>query len=196
MTQHDGGSARERVIMAGFGGQGMMLLGKVYATAAMEAGFQVTFFPSYGAEVRGGTAHCNVILSDRPIYSPMVETADTIIVMNQPSYDKFRPRLRPDGLVLLNTSMAQRDDAQENASEADLVGLPASEIADNLGNVRVANTIMLGAYLCLRPILKADDVFAVFAQGMTGPKAALLEINRRAFTKGMDLAAQFRRVPA
>ena len=136
----------EQVIMAGFGGQGVMLIGKTYAGSAMHAGKEVTFFPSYGAEVRGGTAHCHIIVSDGPIYSPMVELADSLIIMNQPSYEKFRQRLRPEGLLLLNSSMAQMDKAREAESQALALAIPATELANELGNVRVANVIMLGVY--------------------------------------------------
>jgi len=178
----------ERVIMAGFGGQGMMMIGKVYATAIMEAGFNVTFLPSYGAEVRGGTAHCHVIASQEPIYSPMIDTADTLIIMNQPSYTKFRPRLRRGGLLLLNSSLAQVVAEQEEGADVTCLSLPATELADNLGAVRVANTIMLGAYTTMRPIVATEAVFATLAKGMTGAKAKLLPLNRKAFDKGIELA--------
>lgn len=180
----------ERVIMAGFGGQGMMLAGKVYAMAIMEAGLEVTFFPSYGAEVRGGTAHCHVIASQEPIYSPMVNTADALIIMNQPSYIKFRPRLRAGGLLLINSSMAQVEQDQEQGNRVTCVSLPVTELANDLGAVRVANTIMLGAYATLRPVVPAEAVFATFAKGMTGAKAKLLEVNRKAFDKGIELTNQ------
>ena len=179
----------ERVIMAGFGGQGIMLMGKLYAAAAMHAGKEVTFFPSYGAEVRGGTAHCNVIVSGEPIYSPTVETADTILVMNQPSYGKFRPRLRAGGLLIINTSMAAPEDDLERKSPAQCLALPATEVANELGNVRVANTVMLGAYAAARPVVPVERILAELEKGMTGRKAHLLEINQRAFRKGKELAA-------
>jgi len=179
----------ERVIMAGFGGQGMMLIGKTYAGAAMHAGKEVTFFPSYGAEVRGGTAHCHVVVSDDPIYSPMVEVADSLIIMNQPSYEKFRPRLRPEGLLLLNSSMTDTREAREAESAAQALPIPATELANELGNVRVANVIMLGAYAALRHSVPAEVILAELEKGMTGRKAGLLEVNRKAFQKGAELAA-------
>ena len=132
----------ERVIMAGFGGQGMMFIGKLLAQAGMEEGFNVTYFPSYGAEVRGGTAHCHVAISDQPIYSPIVEEADALIIMNQPSYRKFRPCLKPDGLLILNSSMVE---VKEEA-DAEVVAVPATELADEMGGVRVGNVIMLALY--------------------------------------------------
>jgi len=175
--------------MAGFGGQGMMLIGKTYAGAAMHAAKEVTFFPSYGAEVRGGTAHCHVIVSDGPIYSPMVEVADSLIIMNQPSYEKFRQRLRPEGLLLLNTSMAQTDETIETESQSHALAIPATELANEIGNVRVANVIMLGAYAALRQPVPAEIVLGEIEKSMTGRKAHLLDVNRRAFHKGAELAA-------
>jgi len=158
----------ERVIMAGFGGQGMMLLGKLLAAVAMDEGREVTFFPSYGAEVRGGTAHCHVVISDEPIYSPIVERADSLIIMNQPSYGKFRPRLKPGGLLLLNTSMADPDPAQERGSPCVYLSIPATDTANQLGNVRVANVVMLGAYAAVRPVLPSRAILAGLEAQLTG----------------------------
>jgi len=179
----------ERLIIAGFGGQGVMLIGKLYAAAAMHTGKEVTFMPSYGAEVRGGTAHGNVIISDEPIHSPVVEMADALIVMNQPSYDKFRPRLRPGGRLFINSSMAQADTQQEADSPARVVALAATDLAEELGNTRVANVIMLGAYSATHPGVPAENILAELAKGMTGRKAHMLEINCAAFQKGRELGA-------
>jgi len=178
------------MILAGFGGQGMMLLGKLVAKTAMDVGKEVTFFPSYGAEVRGGTAHCQVIYSDEPIFSPIVEVADTVIVMNQASYKKFRPRLKPNGRLFTNSSMTQPEDAIEQASPATLLPLPATETANELGNVRVANMLMLGAYASVLRLLPEDAILNVIEESLSGRKAHLLEVNRRAFRKGAELAAQ------
>ena len=179
----------ERVIMAGFGGQGMMMMGKLLAGVAMRQGKEVTFFPSYGAEVRGGTAHCHVVISDEPIYSPIVEEADTLIVMNQPSYDKFQPRLREGGLILLNSSMAETDDALADTPPDTCLRIPATEVADEIGNVRVANAVMLGAYAASRGLLPAEAVLAGLESEMVGRKAHLLDVNRAAFRKGQEFAA-------
>ena len=175
----------ERVIMAGFGGQGMMLIGKLLASAAMKDGREVTFFPSYGAEVRGGTAHSHVVISTEPIYSPIVEEADTLIIMNQPSYEKFRPRLKPDGLLILNSSML----AAKDEGDAEVIAVPVTELADELGSVRVGNVIMLGLYNEIKKIFPSDAVFSEVEKVMTGRKAKLLDLNRRAWAKGRELAA-------
>lgn len=169
----------ERVIMAGFGGQGMMFIGKLLAQAGMEEGFNVTYFPSYGAEVRGGTAHCHVIISSEEISSPSVETADTLIIMNQPSFEKFLPRLKPDGLMLANATMVetQQDDR--------IVSIPLSQIASEIGNVRVANIVALGAYQKLRPLSKdTDKMLECLKHALTGKKQMMLSINRKAFEEG------------
>ncbi len=186
----------ERVIMAGFGGQGMMMLGKLFAAVAMREGAEVTFFPSYGAEVRGGTAHCHVVVSDEPIYSAIIERADTLIIMNQPSYDKFRPRLRPDGLLLINASMAEPNSALERDSQVTCLLIPATDAANKLGNVRVANVVMLGAYSAMRPVLPSEAIVAGLEAQLSGPKAHLLEVNRKAFRRGAELAVACNRMPA
>ena len=173
----------ERIIIAGFGGQGVMTIGKMLAQVATGRGLQVTFIPAYGPEVRGGTAHCEVVLSDEPIPSPLVEQADTLIILNQPSYDKFRPHLKPDGLVLLNSSMAQPDPGDKRS-----LLIPATEAANDLGNVRVTNLVALGAYVQVRGGVPLEAVMGVLGKELTGSRAHLLEVNRQAFLKGQELA--------
>lgn len=169
----------ERVIMAGFGGQGMMFIGKLLAQAGMEEGFNVTFFPSYGAEVRGGTAHCHVVISSEEISSPSVGTADTLIIMNQPSLEKFLPRLKPDGLMLTNSTMV------EAGPDDRITSVPLSKIASEIGNIRVANIVALGAYQKLRPLSKnTDGIIDCLKRALTGKKQAMLNINRKAFEEG------------
>ncbi len=170
----------ERVIMAGFGGQGMMFIGKLLAQAGMEEGFNVTYFPSYGAEVRGGTAHCHVVISSDEIASPVIETADTLIIMNQPSFEKFHSQLKPDGIILANTSMV------ETPSGDNIISIPASRIASDIGNIRVANITVLGAYHRLRPVANTDRMLNCLKQALTGKREDMLEVNRRAFEAGVE----------
>jgi len=146
-------------------------------------GLQVTFIPAYGPEVRGGTAHCEVVLSGEPIPSPLVEQADTLIILNQPSYDKFRPLLKPDGVALLNSSMAQPDPGDKRS-----LLIPATEAANGLGNVRVTNLVALGAYAQVRGGVPLEAVMGVLGKELTGARAHLLEVNRQAFLKGRELA--------
>ena len=171
----------ERVIIAGFGGQGIISLGKLYASLAAERFEHVTFFPSYGAEVRGGTANCSVILSDEEIASPLVEDADTLIIMNQMSADRFGPRLLAGGLVVLNSSLVSANDF------AAPVEVPATEVADQLGDVRAANIVMFGAYLKRRPLLEFANVAAAVKEAFGKRKPALGKLNAEALKRGYEL---------
>lgn len=171
----------ERMIMAGWGGQGLMTLGKLIANVGMLEGLEVTYFPSYGAEVRGGTANCQVILSNEPIYSPIVEHANSLVVMNQPSYDRFRPQIVDGGLLVLNSSMVTEE---QPGNELDVVRVPATDMAVKIGDIRVANMVMLGAYCAKRNALAADKIRAYLKTIFTGPKAALVEPNVTALERG------------
>ena len=177
----------ERLIMAGAGGQGMMLLGKLLAQIMMEEGRHVSYFPSYGAEVRGGSAHCHVIYSDEPVHSPIVERANTLVLMNQPSYDRFRARLAPGGLLLLNASLVTEQAATDGGR---VLRAPVTEAANDLGNVKVANIVMLGLYNGVRRFAPADTVLSALDRALSGGKAELREVNHRAYRKGEELAAQ------
>jgi 2-oxoglutarate ferredoxin oxidoreductase subunit gamma len=177
----------ERMIIAGFGGQGVMTMGKLFASAATREGREVTYVPCYGPEVRGGTAHCFVVVSDEPIYSPSVEEASALLLFNQLSYDKFRKHLGDGGLMLLNSSLAKTDPALERASRGRCLPIPATEAASEIGSVLVTNIIMLGAYCAARKIVSASAILEEMAHMGKG-KAHLLDINRRAFHKGEELA--------
>jgi len=131
----------ERVVFAGFGGQGLLTIGKMVTKAGLKAFPHVTYFPSYGTEVRGGTANCHVILSSEEIASPVIDTADTLILMNQPSLEKFFPLLKRGGRAFVNSSLAEAPEDKR------VVALPATELANKLQDVRAANIIILGAYL-------------------------------------------------
>ena len=145
------------VIIAGFGGQGVMLIGNLLAYAGMNSGLNVTYIPVYGPEMRGGTANCTVVVSDEDIGSPIIQTPKSLILMNQPSADKFLPRMEKGGLAVLNTSLV---DMPANADGVHLLGVAANEIADKLGNVKMANMVALGAYIQatgVLPLPKAAD---------------------------------------
>jgi 2-oxoglutarate ferredoxin oxidoreductase subunit gamma len=174
----------ERILLAGSGGQGVMTLGKVLARAAMLSDLHCTYLPSYGTEVRGGTANCQVIISDEEIYSPVVEAADTLIAMNEPSYRRFRGQVTPEGLIVLNTSMAQAEGANGH-----VLGLPASDLANDLGDVRVANAVMLGGYNGRRRLLADDLLFDQLSYAFGGLTGRLLDLNRAAFQAGLERAA-------
>ena len=133
------------VIIAGFGGQGVILIGNLLAYAGMKEGYNVTFFPSYGVEMRGGTANCTVIISDEEIGSPIVGIPKSLIIMNKPSMEKFLPRVEKNGVVLYNSSLI--DNSVITRDDVELIPVPVNEMAIEAGNPRLANMIMIGAYV-------------------------------------------------
>lgn len=170
----------EKVIIAGSGGQGVMLLGKVLAESVMQEGKFVSWYPSYGAEVRGGTANCMVVISDSEISSPRVEKADTLVVLNEPSLNKFKPRLRDGGLLIINGSLAKSRVKQA-------IILPFSDLALGLGNLKVMNMIVLGCYLAQKKIVSINTVSKVIAAMAPQDKQQLVEINQKALKLGYKL---------
>ncbi len=158
-----------------------MTLGKVMAEAGMESGFEVTWLPSYGAEVRGGTAHSMVRISSERIASPIVYKANTAIMMNSPSLDKFEDRIEKGGLLIINTSMTSR---KSKRKDIDIIEAPLTDEAIVMGNVRVANMIALGIYAAKKGILK-KEVLLNCVDKMTGGREELKEINTRAIEWGM-----------
>lgn len=173
----------EKIILAGFGGQGMMLLGKLLAQAAMADGKYVTYFPSYGTEVRGGTAVYHLIISNEEIFSPLIEEADTLIVMNQPSYQKYKDMLKPDGLLVLNSSMIKSN----NLPEVRTYKIPATEIASKLGNVLVSNVVMLGAFLAIKKLFTAHLILDQLQVMLKGKRGNLFSLNKQALESGMQV---------
>ena len=172
------------MIFAGSGGQGILTLGKILAEAAMGEGRQVTYFPAYGTEVRGGTAHCHVVVSDEEIFSPIVEQATAMLIMNQPSLERFLPRLSPNGLLVLNSSLVER--MPDKIGEA--VALAASDLAnEKLGDVRVANMILLGALLALRPLASFDEIAKLMEKKLSAKRAELIQLNHKALELGAKL---------
>lgn len=173
------------MIFGGAGGQGLMLLGKLTAQAAMEEGLKTTWFPSYGAEVRGGTAHCHVIVSDREIYSPLVEEATSLIVMNTPSLKRFSERLASGGILVMNSSLAD----VPSLPDADVVAVPATDIANELGNIRVANMAMLGALNARAKIVSDEALTSALSKFLAGKGPKVLEMNMEAYRKGSDIGS-------
>ena len=175
----------ERIIVAGFGGQGILFLGRLLAQAAMGEGSHVTFFPAYGPEVRGGRANCHVIVSSDEIFSPRIAQADAVLAMNQVSWDYFSQCLEPEGLAVVNASMVEIDAA---TGRARLVAVSATDIADEVGDVRATNMVMLGAYTHARKLLPVGVLLENLRAMLAGPKAKLFELNRQALQKGIDAA--------
>ncbi|MCJ7830042.1 MAG: 2-oxoacid:acceptor oxidoreductase family protein, partial [Desulfobacterales bacterium] len=133
---------QSEVMFAGFGGQGILLSGKILAHAAMEQGYEVGWIPSYGPEMRGGTAYCTVVISDRPIGSPIIRNPAHLVAMNRPSLEKFAPLIKPGGVILINSSLIP---VASNRQDVDELKVPATEIAQQIGSVKAANIVALAA---------------------------------------------------
>lgn len=182
--------AEERIIIAGFGGQGVLMLGKLLAAAGMAEGRQVTWLPSYGPEMRGGTANCHVIISDEEIGAPIVSEATGLIAMNLPSLDRFEASVVPGGWLLLNSSLVPRGPVRRDLRA---LTIPVNEIAQRQGSARVANVVMLGACLALCHPVGRTSVAAAIEEVLGAGKRHLLEINLNALEAGLAFAPQ---VPA
>jgi len=176
----------EEIVIAGFGGQGIILTGKLLAQTAMKAGKEVTYMPSYGAEVRGGTANCTVIVSDRPIACPAASEPESLIVMNKASLHKFGPRLKSDGLLLWNSSLI--DSPPEMSADVDVVAIPADEVAVELGSPKSANMVMLGAYLQKRGHLSPQQASEALRDVLAERYHKTIPVNTEALHRGAELA--------
>jgi len=178
-----------RILIAGFGGQGVLTAGKLLCTSAISEGLQVTYLPAYGSEVRGGTANCHVVISPQPIFSPYVERADILIMLNQLSLERFVQILKPSGCLLVNSSLVQVDGV-------DLPGglqvwqVPATEKALAMGNVLVANVVMLGAFAEVSGALNDQTFKEALERSLGGKKSKLITLNLEAFKKGRALARE------
>ena len=176
----------EEIIIAGFGGQGIMLTGKLLAQTAMNAGKEVTYMPSYGAEVRGGTANCMVVISDNEIACPVVGRPDSLIVLNKASLKKFAPRLKNDGLLIMNSSLI--DVHPELDDSIEVVSIPADELAVVLGSPKSANMVALGAYLQKRGYLTPEMTAQALPDVLAKRYHQTLPVNIEALQKGAEYA--------
>jgi 2-oxoglutarate ferredoxin oxidoreductase subunit gamma len=174
------------VIFAGFGGQGVLLIGKMLAYAGMADGKEVSWLPSYGPEMRGGTCNCTVVIADRPVGSPVVEHPVAAVVLNLPSLDKFEPMVKPNGVIVMNTSLINRE-AQR--SDVRVIGVPANEIANQVGNARAANMVALGAYLGATKAVSLKAVETLIRETFAG-KEKVIEANLAALKQGYELATK------
>lgn len=175
----------EKVIIAGFGGQGVMLMGQLLSYIATAKDINTLWFPSYGPETRGGTANCSVTISEEPVRSPVISTPDSLIIMNKPSLAKFQTKLKKDGYLLINTSLVKDVEVRDDVN---VIEINANDIALEIGNMRVANMVMLGAYLAVSNTFSIDDVIDMMTHKFTGKKAGLIEINRTALERGFKEA--------
>ena len=174
---------KEQCIFAGFGGQGMLLIGKFLAEAGMESGKHVSWLPSYGPEMRGGTANCSVVVSDKPVASPLIAQADTILAMNKPSLIKFEGDVKPGGLLLINSSII---DIKTDRDDVDAVYVPCNEIAESIGNLKGPNVVFLGAYIAKKPdVISEDAIINAMRIELGEKKAKFLDGNIKALEAGM-----------
>lgn len=173
------------LIIAGFGGQGILFLGEILTKAAVLEGKQVTWMPSYGPEQRGGTATCTVVISDEPIGSPVVADPDVAIVLNRPSMEKFEPRIRPGGLLIIHRSMV---DKPATRTDIRVVEVDAIEEATALGRPQVANMVLLGALLAVHPVVAFESVAQALALHFPPERHQLVELNVAAVARGATAA--------
>ncbi|MBI5554628.1 MAG: 2-oxoacid:acceptor oxidoreductase family protein [Elusimicrobia bacterium] len=174
---------REELIIAGFGGQGIMFTGTLLSQAAMMEGKFVTYFPSYGAEVRGGTAHCSVTIADTSIGSPVITHPDSLLILNKPSLGRFGPRLKKGGLLVLNSTLIEDE---TSIGGGQVVRLPATDIAEKIGQITVANIVALGKYLALRKIVSQESVGQALEVLLAKKKKELIEVNKKALLAGYE----------
>lgn len=171
--------ALHKLVIAGFGGQGVMLIGQMIAYAGMLEGKEVTWMPSYGPEMRGGTANCSVIVSDKKISSPIVTEATAVVAMNLPSLTKFESLVKPGGQLFVNTSLIKE---QPTRNDVDIFNIDANEIAVGLHNDKVSNMVILGAIVSKTGMVKMESIEKVMEKLFTGNKAKLLPLNKEALT--------------
>ncbi|OQY54159.1 MAG: 2-oxoacid:ferredoxin oxidoreductase subunit gamma [Desulfobacteraceae bacterium 4572_88] len=175
---------QKEVMFAGFGGQGILMIGKILAQAAMGKGYEVAWIPSYGPEMRGGTAYCTVVISDRLIGSPIIKNPMHLVAMNRPSLEKFAPMVKPGGVILVNSSLipvkAGRDDVDELA-------VPVTGIAKGLGSVKAANIVALGAFVARSKIIEFE-VLEASVKAEFAKKPEFIPLNMKALEQGKQQA--------
>lgn len=174
------------IIISGFGGQGALFAGQLLTYAGMDAGKHVTWIPSYGPEMRGGTAHCVVIISDDPVGSPVVAYPDIAIVFNLPSYHKYEPLVKPGGLLVVNSSLVELESSR---TDIDTIYIPANAMAEEWGTSKMLNIAMVGATLAARPVLPLNVVENALVSHLPASKKHLVEGNLQVIRYGFQFAA-------
>lgn len=172
--------AKQEIIFAGFGGQGILSMGKFLAYAGMDENMSVSWLPSYGPEMRGGTANCSVILTDENIGSPIVYEADSVVVMNRPSLDKFEKAVVPGGLLIIDSDLVTRDPER---SDIEIIKIPAQTEAENVGSKKIANMVLLGALVKKTGIVPMEAIFDAL---QNHGKKEFFELNKAALEKGAE----------
>ena len=175
---------KETLIIAGFGGQGVLSMGKILAYSGVMQDFEVTWMPSYGPEMRGGTANVTVILSDRKISSPIAHEFDTAIILNQQSMEKFEPMVKPGGVLIYDTNGITHHPTR---TDIRIYTINAAEESAKLGNSKLFNTMILGGYLKVRPVVTLENAFEGLAKSLPERMARLLPANEAAMRHGMEI---------
>jgi 2-oxoglutarate ferredoxin oxidoreductase subunit gamma len=170
----------ERVLIAGSGGQGILLIGRILARAGMDSVPHVTYFPAYGAEVRGGTSNCQIVMSDDEIHSPVPDEFEAMLILNQESANRFLSRRTENTRVVLNISLC------EDPGTGPVIGIPATDIANDLGEIRVANFVMMGAYLSSSDCVPVEALEECIRLELAGKPAALIDLNIEALEIGLN----------
>jgi 2-oxoglutarate ferredoxin oxidoreductase subunit gamma len=169
------------IIIAGFGGQGVLFAGQLLAYGAMDDGRFVTWIPSYGPEMRGGTANCTVVIADGPIGSPIVTNPDIALVLNQPSFEKYEPLVKAGGLLVVNASLVT---AVSTRDDIETLYIPANKLAEEAGSVKMLNVVLLGAMLAKRPLLSLDMLESTLTNHLPSSKQHLTQQNRAVLRQG------------
>jgi len=176
----------QEIILAGFGGQGVMSMGQLLAYSGLVEGKQVSWIPSYGPEMRGGTANCSVTISDEEVSSPIITEPDTLIVLNRPSLEKFEQDVKPGGRLLINSSLI---DIEPQRQDLQVLKIPVTELAqEKLGNTRVSNMILLGAFIELTRAVTLESVLGALKKVLPEYRHNLIPLNRQALETGMEVA--------
>ncbi|MDM8537234.1 2-oxoacid:acceptor oxidoreductase family protein [Desulfobacterales bacterium HSG17] len=175
---------QSEVMFAGFGGQGILMIGKILAQTAMNAGYEVVWIPSYGPEMRGGTAYCTVVISDRPIGSPIIKNPSHLVAMNRPSLEKFAPVVKPEGVIMLNSSLVP---VRTGRDDIDELAVPATDIAKELGSVKAANIVALSAFVARSKIIDFELMKETIKEEFAA-KAKFIPLNMAAVEAGKKAA--------
>lgn len=178
---------KQEFLIAGYGGHGVMFAGQLLAYAAMDEHREVTWIPSYGPEMRGGTAHCYVTISDRPIGSPIVKRPGIVIVFNKPSFDKYELVVAPGGVLACNCSLTSQ---RSGRTDITTLYVPATDLADQLGDMRLANMIMLSAVLTVRPIVRVSSLKSALEGYIPSHHRDMLPLNFEALNCGTTFATR------
>jgi len=175
------------IIIAGFGGQGVMSMGQLIAYSGMHEEKNVSWLPSYGPEQRGGTANCSVIISDEPIGSPLISKPTIVIVLNRPSFDKFEPLVAPGGILIVNSSLIDKKSTREDIT---VIEIPATQLSVDIGEPRVSNSIILGAFIKLSKAVSLDSVVEALKKVLPERRHNLIPINKVALENGVDFVSR------